>query len=271
MSTPKTLLQMAGADAGPASLATSTLVIIDAQNEYLDGKLALPGVKPATEALARLLAKARAAGAPVVHVVQKGRPGGLFDLEARGGAVIDAVKQAAGEHTVQKPLPNAFAQTDLDATLKKLGRTSLVIAGFMTHMCVSSTARAALDLGYKTTVAARRRRDARPARSHRRRRDRRRCAASHRAGRAGRPLRRRGDGGSDSGDVMHEHSLSARIADLSAIPSAWGEGWGEGRLHTPAAEFSAAPHPNPLPASGERGPARRPSGCDQNAGRIIHA
>jgi nicotinamidase-related amidase len=155
MSTPKTLLQMAGADGSPASLANATLVIIDAQNEYLDGKLALPGVQPATDALARLLAKARAAGAPVVHVVQKGRPGGLFDLEARGGAVIDAVKQAAGEYTVQKPLPNAFAQTDLDATLKKLGRrTSLVIAGFMTHMCVSSTARAALDLGYKTTVAA---------------------------------------------------------------------------------------------------------------------
>ena len=39
-------------------------------------------------------------------------------------------------------------------TLKKLGRTQLVIAGFMTHMCVSSTARAALDLGYKATVAA---------------------------------------------------------------------------------------------------------------------
>jgi hypothetical protein len=33
---------MAGADGSPASLATSTLVIIDAQNEYLDGKLALP-------------------------------------------------------------------------------------------------------------------------------------------------------------------------------------------------------------------------------------
>ena len=153
MSTPKTLLQMAGADLNPSSLANSTLVIIDAQNEYLDGKLALPGVKPAVDALARLLAKARGSGAPVVHVVQKGRPGGLFDLEARGGAVIDAVKQTAGEHTVQKPLPNAFAQTDLDATLKMLGRTSLVIAGFMTHMCVSSTARAALDLGYKTTVA----------------------------------------------------------------------------------------------------------------------
>ena len=58
------------------------------------------------------------------------------------------------ESIVSKPLPNAFAQTDLDAALKKLGRTQLVIAGFMTHMCVSSTARAALDLGYKATVAA---------------------------------------------------------------------------------------------------------------------
>jgi nicotinamidase-related amidase len=154
MTTPKTLLEMSGADMRPPPLSGAALVIIDAQNEYLDGKLALPGVEPATEALARLLAKARASGAPVVHVVQKGRPGGLFDLEARGGAVIDAVKPAAGEHTVQKPLPNAFAQTELDATLKKLGRTRLVIAGFMTHMCVSSTTRAALDLGYKTTVAA---------------------------------------------------------------------------------------------------------------------
>ena len=154
MSTPKTLLEMSGADMRPPPLSQAVLVIIDAQNEYLDGKLALPGAKPAVDALARLLANAREAGAPVVHVQHKGRPGGLFDIEARGGAIIDAVKPAAGEAIVMKPLPNAFAQTDLDATLKKLGRTQLVIAGFMTHMCVSSTARAALDLGYKATVAA---------------------------------------------------------------------------------------------------------------------
>jgi nicotinamidase-related amidase len=154
MTTPKTLLELSGADMRPPPLAGATLVIIDAQNEYLDGKLALPGVKPAVDALARLLAKARAAGAPVVHIQHKGRPGGLFDLEGRGGAIIDAVKPAGGEAVVTKPLPNAFAQTELDATLKRIGRTQLVIAGFMTHMCVSSTARAALDLGYKAVVAA---------------------------------------------------------------------------------------------------------------------
>lgn len=154
MSQPKTLMELAGADMRPAPLAGSTLVIIDAQNEYLDGKLALPGVKSAAEALSMLLARAREAGSPVVHVQHKGKPGGLFDVEGRGGAIMDAVKPAAGEAIVQKGLPNAFLQTDLDATLKKLGRTQLVIAGFMTHMCVSSTARAALGLGYKTTVAA---------------------------------------------------------------------------------------------------------------------
>lgn len=153
MSSPKTLLEMAGADLRPASLAQSTVVIIDAQNEYLDGNLALPGVKPALEAISRLLANARDAGAPIVHVAHKGRPGGLFDREGHGGAIAEAARPAGGERIVEKPLPNAFAQTSLDAELKAIGRTSLVLAGFMTHMCVSSTARAALDLEYRVTVA----------------------------------------------------------------------------------------------------------------------
>jgi nicotinamidase-related amidase len=36
-----------------------------------------------------------------------------------------------------------------------LGRiVELVMIGFMTHMCVSSTARAAVDLGYRVTINA---------------------------------------------------------------------------------------------------------------------
>jgi len=154
MSAAKTLLQLAGADLRPPPLANATLLIIDAQNEYLDGRLALPAIAPALTALAQLLARARQVATPVVHIQHKGRAGGLFDLEARGGAIIDAVQPRAAEPLIQKPLPNAFAQTDLDAVLKQLGRSQIVIAGFMTHMCVSSTARAALDLGYKATVAA---------------------------------------------------------------------------------------------------------------------
>lgn len=48
--------------------------------------------------------------------------------------------------------PNSFVGTDLHDRLQKLGATNLVLAGFMTHMCVNSTARGAFNLGYAVTV-----------------------------------------------------------------------------------------------------------------------
>jgi nicotinamidase-related amidase len=42
----------------------------------------------------------------------------------------------------------------LDAVLGGAARKNIIVAGFMTHMCVSSTARAALDLGYRVTIDA---------------------------------------------------------------------------------------------------------------------
>ena len=61
---------------------------------------------------------------------------------------------AAGETVVRKRLPNAFARTTLEQALQRTGRSSLIISGYMTHMCVSATARAAFDLGYRTTIIA---------------------------------------------------------------------------------------------------------------------
>ena len=55
---------------------------------------------------------------------------------------------------VVKQYPNSFVQTDLDERLKAIGATNLVLAGFMTHMCVNSTARGAFNLGYAPTVVA---------------------------------------------------------------------------------------------------------------------
>ena len=58
------------------------------------------------------------------------------------------------ETIVEKQLPNAFAGTRLALQLEAAAKKDIVVCGFMTHMCVSSTVRAALDLGYRTTVAA---------------------------------------------------------------------------------------------------------------------
>jgi nicotinamidase-related amidase len=143
---------MAGAPGTPHPLTASAVVMIDAQNEYQSGGLPLTGIDRALDEGARLLAVARAAGRPVVHVQHKGRAGGLFDPETAGFAIAAPVAPLAGETVVSKGLPNAFAGTDLDGVLKALGVSSLVVGGFMTHMCVSSTVRAALDLGYSCTV-----------------------------------------------------------------------------------------------------------------------
>ena len=154
MSYAKTLLELSGADLTPARLGEACLVLIDYQNEYLEGPLALPGAALAVDEAGRLLDSARAAGTPVIHVAHRGREGGLFDRDAHRGALIDLLAPKAGERVIEKPLPNAFAQTGLDAELAATGRRKLIVAGFMTHMCVSATTRAALDQGFMSTVAA---------------------------------------------------------------------------------------------------------------------
>lgn len=151
--TPATLLQMAGVRLPAAKFSDSVLIIIDAQREYTDGRLPLAGSGAAIKETARLLERARQAGAPVIHVVHKAQPGSpLFDP---AGPFVEIVAQLAplpGETVIVKALPNAFAGTDLDRRLAATGRKNLIVAGFMTHMCVSATVRAALDFGYRTTL-----------------------------------------------------------------------------------------------------------------------
>ncbi|WP_341915562.1 cysteine hydrolase family protein [Ferrovibrio terrae] len=156
MTRPKTLLEMAGAAGIPVAWEKSTLLLVDHQNEYLaDGGLPLTGMDAAVAEIGRLLAAARANGAPVVHVRHHGRPGGaLFNPEGPKADFIAGVQPKDGERIVTKGLPNSFAGTDLDAVLKELGRKELIIAGFQTHMCISATARSAIDHGYRGIVVA---------------------------------------------------------------------------------------------------------------------
>jgi len=152
--TPKTLLQMAGAAIVPAKLSDAVLVVIDAQREYVDGKLPLTGVGAALSEIGRLLARARAAGTPVIHIQHKGKPGGAFGPDTPGFAIAAEAEPLAGEKVIEKSLPNAFAGTDLKSALEATGRKEIILTGFMTHMCVEATARSALDHGLRATVVA---------------------------------------------------------------------------------------------------------------------
>ncbi|SMH57820.1 isochorismatase family protein [Azospirillum agricola] len=155
MSTPKTLLQLSGAPLHPAPLDKAALLLIDFQREYTDGALPLPGAETAIAEAASLLALARAKGVPVVHVVHHGAAGGaLFNPEGPLSAIVPALAPLDGEAVVVKKAANAFAGTALQDRLRETGRTELIVAGFMTHNCVGSTVRAAVDLGWRNTVVA---------------------------------------------------------------------------------------------------------------------
>lgn len=149
---PRTLLQMAGADGGASALSDSVLIVIDAQKEYTEGRLPLPGAAAALGAIGRLLARARAGDVPIVHVMHAGRGGSLFDPDGPTFPAADKAVPGPGEPVVRKGLPNAFAGTDLAAHLTATDRKNLILCGFMTHMCVDATARAATDAGYRVTV-----------------------------------------------------------------------------------------------------------------------
>ncbi|MGE5471060.1 MAG: isochorismatase family protein [Bacteroidota bacterium] len=150
---PRTILDMVGAALPTATLADAVLLVIDAQQEYVDGRLPLPGIEASLAVGARLLARARAAGTPVVHVLHRGS-GALFNPDGGGFAPIPVMAPQAGEPVVHKGMANAFAGTELLKILQETGRRQLLVIGYMTHNCVSSTVRAGLDLGYRSTVVA---------------------------------------------------------------------------------------------------------------------
>ncbi|RAI40905.1 cysteine hydrolase family protein [Rhodoplanes roseus] len=152
---PRTLLELAGVTSLPARLSETVLVVIDAQQEYVDGALPLAGVDPALAEIGRLLERARKATTPVIHVVHHGKStSGPFAPGSRGVEIASPAAPAPGEPVIAKSLPNAFASTDLADRLHALHRSSLVLVGFMTHMCIEATARGAIDLGLKATVVA---------------------------------------------------------------------------------------------------------------------
>jgi nicotinamidase-related amidase len=195
--TPRTLLSLAGREPTLPSFSESALVLIDYQNDYLAGPLALPDVALAIAAAERVLMAARAKGSRIIHILQKGSSGGLFDRKGWGGAPIEQLAPLPGEIVIEKPRPSGFFETDLADRLGGAG-TSVIFMGFMTHMCVSTTVRDALGHGYAATVVA----DA--------------CASRDLPG----------PGGTVSARVMHEAELAAlgdRFAGIFTVAEILGE------------------------------------------------
>jgi nicotinamidase-related amidase len=137
------------------TLQRASLIPIDMQRGF-DLPPWSPMSEPNLDAHGRqLLAAWRRKGWPVIHVrhdsisvssnLRPGKPGHAF---RKGFEPLE------GEAVIGKTVNAAFIGTDLDLRLRRLGIDTVVLFGMTADMCVSTTARVASNLGYRTLVVA---------------------------------------------------------------------------------------------------------------------
>lgn len=105
----------------------------------------------AEQKTADLLALFRARGLPVIHV-HHDEPGSPVALDRPDGAILPCALPIPGETVLTKKTSSAFTGTGLDAHLRARGIDRLVLAGAVAAFCVTSTTRAAADLGYEVIL-----------------------------------------------------------------------------------------------------------------------
>lgn len=137
----------------------TALIVIDLQK----GLVALPTVHPIEGVVTQvgtMAAAFREQGLPVVLVNVAGAPAVRTDQPRRHRVfpegwsdLIPELNRQTQDHVVTKYTPGAFTKTDLEAHLRALGVTQIVMTGVATSNGVEVTARQAYELGFNITFA----------------------------------------------------------------------------------------------------------------------
>lgn len=130
-----------------------TLILIDQQQGIDHPKLGERNNPLAETVMLRLLALWRSKGWPVVHVIHRSKePDSVFWPQQSGFSLKHAFHPKDGEILLEKSVPCAFINNELDNTLKRLGTDEIVIVGVATHNSIEATARTGGNLGYEVFV-----------------------------------------------------------------------------------------------------------------------
>ncbi|MFD6619829.1 cysteine hydrolase family protein [Streptomyces albidoflavus] len=153
------------------------LLVLDLINEIVhpDGKYAAEGYhrqaveRRVIEHAADAIARARAAGIPVIYVVvgftegypewppgspvfTKAKPDERLLLGSWATQVHDALAPLPGEPVIAKHRISPFYGTDLEVLLRTQGIDTLLLTGVSTELVVLTTAQAAHDRDYRVEV-----------------------------------------------------------------------------------------------------------------------
>ncbi len=135
---------------------TTALIIIDIQNDYFpNGNMELSNPDKAAANAAKVLEWFRQNNKDRIYHIQHiaSDPAlGFFVPGTTGVEIHESVQPLENESVITKHFPNSFLQTELESELRTAGVTKVVVVGMMTHMCIDATVRAAVDLGFETTL-----------------------------------------------------------------------------------------------------------------------
>jgi len=134
------------------------LVVVDAQNEFsAAGQRPVPNHPEALAAIQRQVERARSEGWPIAWVLHHNRPDesrafvpGSWGAELSPG--LGPRAGSAAERLFEKDVFGAFSTTGLESWLRNAGVHEVLIVGFYTHMCVSTSVREALVRGFEVSV-----------------------------------------------------------------------------------------------------------------------
>jgi ureidoacrylate peracid hydrolase len=159
----------------------TALLMIDLHNSYYatDGwraALGYPDIWRLDETVAECVAlmdACRASGIPVIYTKGANRADGADRMpryaeayakaraalppmspehQAWKSGIMDVAAPKPGDIVVAKPRWCAFQYTELDAILRNLGTTRLMVAGLQTNVCVETTVRSALMRNFVVAV-----------------------------------------------------------------------------------------------------------------------
>ena len=144
------------------------LLLIDLQNDFLEGEELEPHPAGVVAAAAALLNACRTAGVPVIHVwstVNKSADNRMPHwkkserdhwacLEGTAGhACPDSLRPRRAETIINKTFFSAFSTGQLDSVLPEIKSDVLIVAGVHLHGCVRATALDAYAKGYRVVAA----------------------------------------------------------------------------------------------------------------------
>lgn len=126
------------------------LLVIDVQNEYFSGMLPITHPHGHLSNIARAMDVAAAHDIPRVVVqhtfAQPDKP--FFQRGTPEWELHPEVQQRPHNLYIEKHLPGSFTDTVLESWLRQQDIDTVVIAGYMTHMCCDTTARQAVHRGF---------------------------------------------------------------------------------------------------------------------------